>query len=146
MRWDELFADLEGQLAAAEGGELAAEVADRTRYEAAQLSLLDRLAPAAGHDVRLHVMGVGQVGGRLDQVGAEWLLVSEAAGPGEATAARAPAVPQPRAAALARRAAGTPTAAVTRGSACMQTPPFACVCFCTRRFASGQVLLGDWGL
>jgi hypothetical protein len=80
MRWDELFADLEGQLAAAEGAELAAEVADRTRHEAAQLSLLDRLAPAAGHDVRLHVRGVGQVSGRLDQVGAEWLLVSEAAG------------------------------------------------------------------
>ena len=80
MRWDDLFADLEGQLAAAEGAELAAEVADRTRHEAAQLSLLDRLAPAAGHDVRLLVMGAGQVSGRLDQVGAEWLLVSEAAG------------------------------------------------------------------
>lgn len=80
MRWEDLFADLEGQLAAAEGGELAAEIADRTRHEAAQLSLLDRLAPAAGHDVRLSVIGAGQVSGRLDQVGVEWLLVTEAAG------------------------------------------------------------------
>jgi hypothetical protein len=80
MRWDELFADLEGQLDAAEGAELAAEVADRTRHETAQLGLLDRLAPAAGHEVRLHVIGAGQVNGRLDRVGAEWLLVSEAAG------------------------------------------------------------------
>jgi hypothetical protein len=79
VRWDELFADLEAQLAAAEGAELAAEVADRTRRETAQLTLLDRLAPAAGHDVRLHVIGVGQVSGRLDSVGAEWLLVSESA-------------------------------------------------------------------
>ena len=80
MRWDELFADLEGQLAAAEVAELAAEVADRTRHETAQLTLLDRLAPAQGHAVRLHVLGAGQVSGRLDRVGAQWLLVSEAAG------------------------------------------------------------------
>jgi hypothetical protein len=80
MRWDELFADLEGQLEAAEGAELAAEVADRTRHETAQLWLIDRLVPAAGHDVRLHLRGAGPVSGRLDRVGAEWLLVSEAAG------------------------------------------------------------------
>ena len=80
MRWDELFRDLEGQLDAAEGAELAAEVADRTRREVAELRLLDRLAPAEGHEVRLQVAGAGSVRGRLDQVGAEWLLVSEAAG------------------------------------------------------------------
>ena len=80
MRWDELFRDLEGQLDAAESAELASEVADRTRHEVVQLRLLDRLLPAAGHDVQLHVAGDGQVSGRLDQVGAEWLLVSESAG------------------------------------------------------------------
>ena len=80
MRWDELFRDLEGQLEAAEGAELATEVADRTRREVAQLRLLDRLAPGVGHQVRLQVAGAGLVSGRLEQVGAEWLLVAEAAG------------------------------------------------------------------
>ncbi len=80
MRWDDLFRDLEGQLEAAEGAELAAEVADRTRHEVAQLRLLDRLAPGVGHPVRLQVLGAGQVSGQLEQVGAEWLLVAEAAG------------------------------------------------------------------
>jgi hypothetical protein len=80
MRWEELFRDLEGQLEATEGAELAAEVADRTRHETAQLRLLDRLAPGVGHQVRLHVLGAGQVTGRLEQMGAEWLLVAEAAG------------------------------------------------------------------
>jgi hypothetical protein len=80
VRWDDLFADLEAQLEAAQGAELSAEVADRTRHEAAQLWLIDRLVPAAGHDVRLQVRGAGQVSGRLDSLGAEWLLVSESAG------------------------------------------------------------------
>lgn len=77
MRWEDLFRDLEAQLEAAEQAELAAEVADRTRAEAARLRMADRLAPAAGHGVRLHVRGAGQVSGRLVSVGSEWLLLDE---------------------------------------------------------------------
>jgi len=80
MRWDDLFRDLEGQLEAAEVAEVAAEVADRSRRESARLRLVDRLRPAAGHEVRLQVRGGGQVAGRLDHVGAQWVLVAETAG------------------------------------------------------------------
>jgi hypothetical protein len=76
VRWDQLFADLEGQLEAAEAQELVAEVADRTRREAALISLLDRLRAALGSDLRLQVHGVGVVSGVLDSVGAEWALVA----------------------------------------------------------------------
>lgn len=80
MRWEDLFRDLEAQLEAAEAAEVAAEVSDRTRREAARLRLVDRLRPAAGHEVRLQVQGGGQVSGRLEQVGAQWVLVAEVAG------------------------------------------------------------------
>lgn len=80
MRWDDLFRDLEGQLEAAEVAEVAAEVADRTRRESARLRLVDRLRPAVGHEVRLQVRGGGHVAGRLDHVGAQWVLVAETAG------------------------------------------------------------------
>jgi hypothetical protein len=77
MRWDELFADLEGQLETAERAELEAEVADRTRGELARLRLVDRLRPAAGSAVVLTLAGAGIVRGRLLEVGSDWLLMAE---------------------------------------------------------------------
>ena len=77
MRWDDLFRDLEAQLAAAAGAELDAEVADRSRREAARLALVDRARAATGHDLVLRVAGAGALAGRLDGVGSEWLLVTD---------------------------------------------------------------------
>lgn len=79
MRWDDLFADLESQLEAAEAAELAGEVTDRSRREAGQLRLVDRLRPSVGGVVTLHCLGAGSVRGRLLDVGVDWLLVEETA-------------------------------------------------------------------
>ena len=80
MRWDELFRDLEGQLAAAEAADLAAEVADRTRRESALLTLADRARGAVGSRVGMQVRGVGRVDGVLVAVAPEWLLVADDSG------------------------------------------------------------------
>ena len=69
MRWTALFDDLEAQLEAADDAELAAEVADRSRREAALLALHDRLRGSLG---ALH--------GRLRDSGPDWLLLEEPGG------------------------------------------------------------------
>ena len=78
MRWDELFADLEGQLAAQQvAAERGSEVADRTRSEQSGLTFLDRARASRGAVVRLRVSGMGEVAGVLTEVGAQWLLLAE---------------------------------------------------------------------
>lgn len=83
MRWDELFTDLEAQLAQAEAAELAGEVSDRTRRETSLLAITGRLGAAIGADLVLHCEGVQQLQGRLTEVGPDWLLLEE---PGRAEA------------------------------------------------------------
>jgi hypothetical protein len=80
MRWERLFDDLEGQVRALEQAELAAEVSDRTRREAARLRLADRLRGTLGHPVSCHVLGAGAVSGTILAVGPDWLLLEEPAG------------------------------------------------------------------
>ncbi len=75
MRWERLFADLEAQADAVAANEFETEVAERTRIEVGKLRLVDRLRPAAGHPVQVSCKGAGLVGGRLDRVGADWLLL-----------------------------------------------------------------------
>ncbi len=76
MRWQQLFDDLEGQAQASERAELEAEISDRTRAETGQVRLLNRLRHRVGEQVRLTVLGGGQLQGSVDQVGADWLLLS----------------------------------------------------------------------
>lgn len=77
-RWAALFADLEGELAAAEAAELDAEVRDRARREVARLHLADRLGPALGHQVTVTAHGAGRLTGTVQDAAPEWLLLNEA--------------------------------------------------------------------
>lgn len=83
MRLESLFADLEAQLDAAEAGELAAEVADRSRSEVGRLRVVDRLRAAVGHPVTVATLGGGTERGRLISVGPDWFLLAEGGGPRE---------------------------------------------------------------
>ncbi|WP_265447672.1 hypothetical protein [Flexivirga meconopsidis] len=76
MRWQQLFADLEAQLAASARLEQAAEVADRTRRERAEVSWLDRAARSEGASIAC-TTAAGVVRGTLDDLGKDWLLVQE---------------------------------------------------------------------
>ena len=78
MRWDRLFDDLESQLEASQAADLSAEVAERARREAALVRLVDRLRPAVGLELTVHVAGSGAVRGRLLDRGSDWLLLDEA--------------------------------------------------------------------
>jgi hypothetical protein len=80
VRWEQLFSDLEAQSNIADEADLAAETADRTRREAGEINLVDRLLPSVGQLVRVQVQGAGNVAGRLEHVSVDSLLVREAAG------------------------------------------------------------------
>ena len=77
MRWHALFADLEGQLLASDAAELAGEVADRTRREAALVALADRLRAGVGQELAVHLLGGQLLRGRLLDAGRDWLLLDE---------------------------------------------------------------------
>lgn len=75
----DVMADLSGQLDAAEAAELAAEVEDRTRREAALVSLVDRLR--ASETMRISVdTAAGPITGDLREVGSDWLRLEEGTG------------------------------------------------------------------
>lgn len=75
MRWDDLFADLEAELAAAAAAEQQAEVAERTRIELSQVAWVDRLA-ATRRRVRLELLGGGAAEGVVAAVGDGWVVLS----------------------------------------------------------------------
>ncbi len=79
VRWDRLFDDLEGQLAAQARLELDAEVAERTRGERARIPLGERVHGALGHALVLRLRGDTVLRGVLHDSGEQWLLL-EAAG------------------------------------------------------------------
>lgn len=80
MRWHGLFRDLEAQFEAAQAVELAGEVSERTRREAALLRLVDRLRPAVDTTLMVELGAAGAQRGRLVDVGPDWLLLEQTGG------------------------------------------------------------------
>jgi len=78
MRWDHLFADLEGQLSAASVAQFNAEVSELTRGERAAVELSARMKASVGSQVRLMLRDGDYVEGDVKDASAQWLLVSSA--------------------------------------------------------------------
>ncbi|WP_377643850.1 hypothetical protein [Oryzobacter terrae] len=123
MRWDRLFADLEGQLAAGERRELDDEVAERTRRERALVPLADRLAQLPGSSVTIGLVGGRRLEGELADLGDGWMLLR--------TAGRDVLVPLSVLAAVTRHAVPGPEGPPSRGGD---------VAASARRFGLGSAL------
>src|SRR5947209_7808338 len=80
MRWEQLFADLEAQAAEQDAAAEQAEEASRARAEHGRVLLADRLRGALGQHLSLRCRGAGELGGRLLDVGVDWLLLADAQG------------------------------------------------------------------
>jgi len=83
VRWRRLFEDLEAQADAAHEAELTAEVAERSRREAALVHLRDRLTAGIGTQATVHLPCAQRISGQLVDTGVDWLLLDEP-GAGEA--------------------------------------------------------------
>lgn len=77
MRWQALFDDLEAQAEALSRGDLDTEVRDRVRREVSLLRTVDRLTPAVGRPVQVHLQGAGLLHATLLDAGPDWLLLEE---------------------------------------------------------------------
>jgi hypothetical protein len=80
MRWEQLFEDLASQLEHMSQAERDSEIADRTRAELARVSILDRLRASVGRNITCALSEGGVVRGRLDRVGADFVLLTQAHG------------------------------------------------------------------
>ena len=78
MRWEQLFTDLEAQFAEQEAADERLEEPSRARAEHGRVRLVDRLRGALGGPVSLRCPGVGELAGRLVDVGVDWLLLVDA--------------------------------------------------------------------
>ena len=79
MRWDDLFADLEAQLAGEHRAALDAEVAERVRIERGSVTLVDRLRAHVGAALVLDT-GVLAVRGTVSEVGSDFVLLDDEGG------------------------------------------------------------------
>jgi hypothetical protein len=80
MRWDQLFADLEARFAELADADAVAELADRERLAVGAVRATQRLSGSIGRPLRLQISGGSSIGGVLETVGPDWLLLTEAQG------------------------------------------------------------------
>jgi hypothetical protein len=79
VRWHLLFADLEAFADASERAAFDGEIVDRGRAERAAIGLVDRLAAHVGAVLSFRLLGGERIRGRVDDVGADWLLLDDGA-------------------------------------------------------------------
>lgn len=77
MRWDALFDDLDGQLAAAELAAVESEVSERVRLEQSGIEFADRIRGQLQRHLRVRVEGGTVFGGEVTHVGSEWLVLRD---------------------------------------------------------------------
>lgn len=77
MRWDDLFFDLEIQAAASERLDLDAEISERTRVEAAAVTLADRLRGSLGLPIVVQLASGSTFAGTLSHAGSQALVLDE---------------------------------------------------------------------
>ncbi|GAA1341858.1 hypothetical protein [Arthrobacter roseus] len=77
MRWDALFDDLDGQLAAAEFATVESEVSERVRLEQSGIEFADRMRGQVQRHLRVRVEGGTVFGGEVTHVGSEWLVIRD---------------------------------------------------------------------
>ncbi|ACQ79515.1 conserved hypothetical protein [Beutenbergia cavernae DSM 12333] len=77
MRWEDLFADLDAQLAAAHEQESEDEIADLARAEAATTRFADRLRARRGRQLGLRLRDGSTVQGTVVDVAPAWVLLGE---------------------------------------------------------------------
>jgi hypothetical protein len=75
MRWDHLFADLEGQLAAERAAEFQADVAEMTRAERASVELTARVIAQRGASLAITVVSGDTIRGTVTDAASQWILL-----------------------------------------------------------------------
>lgn len=80
MRWEQLFADLEAQVAAEEQAGFEAEVGDLVRAERGALALADRLRAHVGFDLAFALEDGQSLAGDVLELGADWVLLRRPGG------------------------------------------------------------------
>ena len=80
QRWEDLFADLDAQMAMQNRLEADAQTADRTRREQALVGWVDRVIGHRTQPLRLILDGGVIIEGAVRDVGADWLLVRPQSG------------------------------------------------------------------
>lgn len=82
VRWEQLFADLDARFDDLADAQMMAELADRQRVAAGSVTMVQRFAGAVGTALRIRTQDGAVVGGRVREVGPDWLLLDQQ-GPGE---------------------------------------------------------------
>jgi hypothetical protein len=80
VRWDDLFADLEGQLEQILGAEEVDLAAEEERLRLGRLGLRDRLAALVGDEVAVELRDASRLALRIEALGRDWIAGVAAGG------------------------------------------------------------------